>query len=854
MNCKHVRRILFAVFTMIFLNSGIRIVEASRGDDGWSDQFGNADFIGWPAACVGDSGQLILGGSFSIVDEIEVANVARYDGTSWSAMGDGLNDQVEDLIIFQGDPVACGQFTRSGAISVNHVARWNGAQWLPCGDGIRDVGGGFAEYGGALHCGRSRWDGSTWTELSLPAGSITDMVVLGNELYFCGTFFDGRGSPLSCVISWDGEVWQEIGELGDEPTQLEVFQGTLVVATPDGAAAVQRFIGGSWISILDSEYAYSFRWLVVAGDQLYLRAFVCYKNPPCGAYIWRYDGSGEAWTVLAFTGAEVLQIWFMDEWDDHLLMWGDILISEIHEQLALQNEDGIEPLLKRPHGIDGEVQELHDGPDLLVSGDFGKVGNMYVYNTAFWDGNNWYGYPEIEWYSPWIITSYKTAWCGSAFSYHHNIYSGPQGTKDDAKLPYTDHLLKWSDGIWSGIHFYTEFTKLHSVADHLFASSEQGIVSIEPDLSFSVFAAVSEGSVKDLCAFEGGMAAGGDFNAIDGVPLPGIGHYEDGGWSEIGDLSGNVVDLVTHADGLAAAGIIAIGDELPRRGVAIWNGVVWRRLGDAFEDSIHCLESYRGALFVAGSFISIDGQPMNKIAYWQGQEWRPVGSGIQGNRINDMEVHDGTLWVGGQFVGAGGHRAANICTWTGIVTPVLLQSFVARREQGLVALSWRCAGGPQGTFRVVRVADGGHIDLVAEVPAEEGTEWSCEDQNPMSGPMSYTLFLHNADGEELQLAEAGLDAEVLPQSPRLSSPRPNPFNPSVTVQLIAPLPATVDVAVYDVQGRRLRALLGGPVAVGSHPCTWDGRDDAGRTVGSGTYFVRLEADGRSEAIKILLAR
>jgi len=174
---------------------------AIDGDEGWSDQFGDADLVGYPLTSVGDAYQLILGGSFSVIDNVDAMNVARFDGTHWSAMGEGFDGRVESLIFHHGDPIACGPFLASGNAFVSHVARWDGSHWLPIGDGVSDAGGGLAEYAGALHCGRFRWNGARWIELDLPSGSIRDMIALDDGLYFCGTFADSAGSPNS-VQAW----------------------------------------------------------------------------------------------------------------------------------------------------------------------------------------------------------------------------------------------------------------------------------------------------------------------------------------------------------------------------------------------------------------------------------------------------------------------------------------------------------------------------------------------------------------------------------------------------------------------------------------------------------------------------
>jgi len=51
----------------------------------------------------------------------------------------------------------------------------------------------------------------------------------------------------------------------------------------------------------------------------------------------------------------------------------------------------------------------------------------------------------------------------------------------------------------------------------------------------------------------------------------------------------------------------------------------------------------------------------------------------------------------------------------------------------------------------------------------------------------------------------------------------------------------VTLAVYDINGRLVRTLVGQPLGAGSHAVVWDGKDAMGRAVASGVYVYRLTA-------------
>lgn len=84
---------------------------------------------------------------------------------------------------------------------------------------------------------------------------------------------------------------------------------------------------------------------------------------------------------------------------------------------------------------------------------------------------------------------------------------------------------------------------------------------------------------------------------------------------------------------------------------------------------------------------------------------------------------------------------------------------------------------------------------------------------------------------------------------RESSPRPetifvrpaypNPFNGGTTLQFNLSHASHVTLDIYNTLGQRVRSLFGGVLAAGTCSRTWDGRDDWGGTLPSGTYYARL---------------
>jgi hypothetical protein len=80
---------------------------------------------------------------------------------------------------------------------------------------------------------------------------------------------------------------------------------------------------------------------------------------------------------------------------------------------------------------------------------------------------------------------------------------------------------------------------------------------------------------------------------------------------------------------------------------------------------------------------------------------------------------------------------------------------------------------------------------------------------------------------------------------------PNPFRSDTQIRFELPDAAPIDVTVYDALGRSVKTLVRGPTPAGSHVVEWDGRDDGGRIVASGAYFVRMRSDEHEVSRKIL---
>jgi uncharacterized delta-60 repeat protein len=82
----------------------------------------------------------------------------------------------------------------------------------------------------------------------------------------------------------------------------------------------------------------------------------------------------------------------------------------------------------------------------------------------------------------------------------------------------------------------------------------------------------------------------------------------------------------------------------------------------------------------------------------------------------------------------------------------------------------------------------------------------------------------------------------------------NPLNVQTTIQYGLAHDTRVDLGIYDLLGREIRVLVDQDQSAGVHTMIWDGRDDSGRRVPSGSYFLRLEAGEYSATRKLCVVR
>ena len=100
-----------------------------------------------------------------------------------------------------------------------------------------------------------------------------------------------------------------------------------------------------------------------------------------------------------------------------------------------------------------------------------------------------------------------------------------------------------------------------------------------------------------------------------------------------------------------------------------------------------------------------------------------------------------------------------------------------------------------------------------------------------------------------------IESSSIPGAPRsfdLKQNYPNPFNHTTHIGFSLQQPSVVSLQVFNTHGQFVATLVEGTRPAGTYQTAWDGRDAQGQAVSSGTYIVRLDAQGQQATRKMLL--
>lgn len=131
-----------------------------------------------------------------------------------------------------------------------------------------------------------------------------------------------------------------------------------------------------------------------------------------------------------------------------------------------------------------------------------------------------------------------------------------------------------------------------------------------------------------------------------------------------------------------------------------------------------------------------------------------------------------------------------------------------------------------------------------------------------TGPVSFTLRVQDPDSlwdERFIQFNVGIsslsdDSGEMPRNYMIQQNFPNPFNPVTNIQYALPRDNRVEISVFNTLGQRVKTLVCGWQPAGFHSVMWNGTNEAGHPVSSGTYFYVLKTRDYSRVKRMLLLK
>jgi hypothetical protein len=682
-------------------------IDPTFSDANWISMGGSV--AGYPsangpvyAAVTDGLGNLYIGGEYTVAGNVIATNIAKWNGTNWSALGSGMGGDyhiVEALAVSGSTLYAGGEFTTAGGIAATNIAQWNGSSWSALGSGMNSVvyalavsgstlyaGGFFTNAGGNLANCIAQWNGSSWSALGSGMNNgVRALAVSGDTLYAGGDFTNAGGSAANCIAKWDGSSWSALGsgmsgasydfdgdgdyEYGPSVSALAVSGSTLYAAGAFTSAGgnlanyIAKWDGSSWSAlgsgisgaggdIYGDDYGPSVSALAMSGSTLYAGGIFYAAGGNSANCIAQWDGS--SWSPLGsgVSGAS-------SEGDGVGEYYGPyvyaLAVSGMGSNLYVGgNFDTPVPSLAQwdgsswsvlglnlMEGVNGSVDALAvSGSDLYVGGSFTTVPGIAANSIAKWDGSSWspLGAGMVGTY-PYV---YALAVSGGT------LYAG--GYFTNAGGAAANHIAQWDGSSWSALGSGT------SGGDNPYVSA--------------------------LAMSGNNLFVGGGFTNAGGSIVNYIAKWDGNSWSALGSgMSGAsyyydgvsyeyavyVSALAVSGSTLFAGGYFTNAGGAAANSIAKWNGSSWSALGSGMggDDPIVSALAVSGStLFAGGQFANAGGVAATNIAQWNGSSWSALGSGMNID-VEALAVSGGTLYAGGYFTTAGGSPANSIAKWDG---------------------------------------------------------------------------------------------------------------------------------------------------------------------------------------------
>ena len=280
-----------------------------------------------------------VGGSFSRAGPIAASNIARWNGSSWSALGAGVDAQVLALARQGNTLYVGGRFTSAGGSDAHYLARWDtGTQaWFTVNSGGREgvldtvhalaisgtqvyVGGYFTYVGwsnwpyGPATDYFAVWDSTTgdWTTVNPGLKNYVDAIAVhGNDVYVGGGFYPNGGSNFDGLARWDTlhNQWSGIPGASANVYAMALSGDDLYVGGTFAPNRIRRLntLDNTWLPMTSGVYGGGYDGIVYAigphadGD-IYVGGDFTYAGGRAIYNLARYNPACDLWLPVGAQG------------------------------------------------------------------------------------------------------------------------------------------------------------------------------------------------------------------------------------------------------------------------------------------------------------------------------------------------------------------------------------------------------------------------------------------------------------------------------------------------------------------------------------------------------------------------
>jgi hypothetical protein len=589
-----------------------------------------------------------IGERFESVGQSSARGVAYWDGSAWSALGNGPGITIRALAVNSADNlIAGGEGGGGGFFGGNSIMRWDASQWATLAsveppssspssyvddieilsDGRIAVAGSFASIDQnpmphlAIYDPRSQ----TWEQLGADAGPdarVRTVREIEGEVCIGGDFQTIGSTPAYRIACWDGALWNAKGNgLNSEVHALLHMGGGEMLAggafsIPDSSGSLQ--IG---LAIWDGSQWNGFAGGVDGGQVTRVRALELGDQPDEIYVGGHFSGVGGASGVSAVNAA----VYRNGTWE--------ALDQGIPLQVGISGA-----------GAGGLCALAADGEKVFAGGWFSDAGDVFVMNMARWDD-----------------TSSPGSW--ERVLSPNTEYLGVPGT-----------IVAMDSDATGRVYAGGSFPAAGEKAAQNIAMLDGNSWETMGDGLDSLVAAVAVGP-------QGNVYAGGDFRGSGSTRVRHIGMWDGSTWSEVGGGADGLVDAMAFSPSgeLYVGGDFQFVGNVAANRIAKWDGTQWQAVGSGFDGRVRALAfDTNGDLYAGGSFVNTGaGVQVNAISRWDGTAWQAVGGGVTpsgGGRgsgtpaagvVNDMLFWDGEIIIAGKFADAGRTTTNSLAGWNG---------------------------------------------------------------------------------------------------------------------------------------------------------------------------------------------